>query len=156
ARCSGPCSCSHAGPTVISEAQGMVPCSLSRLRSVKHDRYLRRCPMIKFSSQAFFSACRTPGRILLASKPPDKAHFEEAPLANPFAMIGRCDRADIIRNDNDVSWWHAYVQLLDGSAFIMDLGSESGVYVDGRPQGYGWIKPGHIFQIAKHWFQLEG
>lgn len=47
-------------------------------------------------------------------------------INQPFAMIGRDPRVDLILDDLRVSRRHAYLQMLAGQAFCLDLGSRTG------------------------------
>jgi pSer/pThr/pTyr-binding forkhead associated (FHA) protein len=48
-------------------------------------------------------------------------------LKQPFALIGRDPRADLILPHRTISQRHAYLQILDGRVFIVDLDSRTGI-----------------------------
>jgi len=52
-------------------------------------------------------------------------------LSLPFALIGRDERADLRLKDNRVSSRHAYLQVVAGRLWYVDLGSRAGAH--GRP-----------------------
>jgi pSer/pThr/pTyr-binding forkhead associated (FHA) protein len=53
-------------------------------------------------------------------------------LPQPFAVIGRDPRSDVLLNDEQVSRRHAYLQVVAGQVFCADLGSRTGTH---RPDG---------------------
>jgi pSer/pThr/pTyr-binding forkhead associated (FHA) protein len=64
-------------------------------------------------------------------------------LPQPFAVIGRDSAADLVLNHPQVSRRHAYLQVIRGRLFCIDLGSRTGVHWDdGLPASSGWIEPG--------------
>ncbi len=54
------------------------------------------------------------------------------PLSDRPKEVGRADEADIVINDNGVSRRHARFYLRDRGAFVEDLDSSNGVYVNGK------------------------
>ena len=63
-------------------------------------------------------------------------------LHQPFALIGRDSRADLVLDHARVSRRHVYLQVIDGQAFWVDLESRTGTRVDGEMQKYGWLVRG--------------
>jgi pSer/pThr/pTyr-binding forkhead associated (FHA) protein len=62
-------------------------------------------------------------------------------LHQPFALIGRDPRADLILAGPEISKRHAYIQVLDGQAFCLDLDSRTGILRDGRLAAADWVNP---------------
>jgi serine/threonine-protein kinase len=60
-------------------------------------------------------------------------------LAWPFAVIGREPTMDIRLDGPEVGRRHAYVQLIDGRLFCVDLKSRSGTYWADGPRKAGWV-----------------
>ena len=60
-------------------------------------------------------------------------------LPYPFAVVGRGAGADIILRHAEVGRRHAYLQLIAGRVFWVDLGSRSGVRVRGEVRQSGWL-----------------
>jgi pSer/pThr/pTyr-binding forkhead associated (FHA) protein len=89
----------------------------------------------------FLNACGAVGPFqvgIAAPRHSDPIHYV---LHQPFAVIGRDPRDDLMLHDAQVSQRHAYLQILDGRAFGVDLGSRAGLQWDGRPGLAGWIDP---------------
>ena len=63
-------------------------------------------------------------------------------LHQPFALIGRDSRADLVLNHSRVSRRHLYFQVIEGRGFWVDLESRTGTRVGGEVQKYGWLRKG--------------
>jgi hypothetical protein len=74
-----------------------------------------------------------------------KRHF---PLTKPVITVGRRHDNDLILSDPHVSRRHAELRLLAGSYIIVDLGSTSGTYVNGRQIRQHILEPGDVISIA--------
>jgi pSer/pThr/pTyr-binding forkhead associated (FHA) protein len=67
----------------------------------------------------------------------------------PFVVIGRDATADLVLDHPQVSRCHAYLQVIQGRLFCVDLGSRTGIHwPDGRPAPSGWINPGEGLRIG--------
>jgi pSer/pThr/pTyr-binding forkhead associated (FHA) protein len=77
-------------------------------------------------------------------------------LSQPFAIIGRDPRADLTLGDEGVSVRHAYLQILDGRVFWMDLESRGGVTWEGVSLPCGWLPPGREIGIGPYRVRLAG
>jgi pSer/pThr/pTyr-binding forkhead associated (FHA) protein len=89
----------------------------------------------------FLHACGATGplQVAIASpRHPDPIHYV---LHQPFAVFGRDPRGDLMLHDAQVSQRHAYLQVLGGRAFCVDLGSRAGLTWDDQPGLGGWIDP---------------
>ena len=70
-------------------------------------------------------------------------------LPQPFAVIGRDSAADLVLNHPEVSRRHAYLQVIRGRLFCIDLGSRTGIrWNDGLPASSRWIDPGESLGIG--------
>ena len=69
-------------------------------------------------------------------------------LRQPFAVIGRGPEADIRLEYPEVSRRHAYVQVIAGRAFCVDLESRTGTHWGGGPAPMGWLDPGQVLGIG--------
>ncbi len=67
---------------------------------------------------------------------------------HPFAILGRAPHAGVRLDDPSVSQSHAYLQIVDGLPYVIDLGSRTGVLWDDGNQGRGWVHPGQTLQIG--------
>ena len=64
-------------------------------------------------------------------------------------IIGRDPASDIFLNDVTVSRRHARIFFEKNEAFIEDLGSLNGIFVDGKRVEKAHLKPGAEIQIGK-------
>jgi pSer/pThr/pTyr-binding forkhead associated (FHA) protein len=62
---------------------------------------------------------------------PEPAQWE---LRQPFALIGRSAQAGLLLDDPSVSQRHAYLQVVGGRIFCLDLNSRTGLYLGGAPR----------------------
>jgi pSer/pThr/pTyr-binding forkhead associated (FHA) protein len=100
----------------------------------------------------FLEACGATGPLEVgigSARHPEPIYYV---LHQPFAVIGRDPRTDLMLHDEQVSKRHALLLILDGRAFCMDLGSRSGIQWDDRPGLAGWVDPQQCLSIGP--FQL--
>jgi pSer/pThr/pTyr-binding forkhead associated (FHA) protein len=69
-------------------------------------------------------------------------------LHQPFALIGRDERADISLDHRLVSRRHVYLQTINGRAFWVDLDSRSGTLSEGILRKLGWLDAGESIEIG--------
>ena len=62
-------------------------------------------------------------------------------LEFPFAILGRDSRSDLVLNGPEVSRRHAFVQVIEGRAFCVDLESRTQLCWDGQAESRtrGWL-----------------
>jgi pSer/pThr/pTyr-binding forkhead associated (FHA) protein len=112
--------------------------------------------MKKQSLEAFLDACGGRGPLCLDVTPPDGHGPVRQVLHQPFALLGRHDRADVCLQDDDVSRRHALVQLIAGRFFCFDLGSRTGTHWDGSAHGCGWLAGLAPFRVGPYRLWLAG
>ncbi|HEX4613153.1 MAG TPA: FHA domain-containing protein [Urbifossiella sp.] len=89
----------------------------------------------------FAEACGATAPLDLRVGLADGGVLAEGTVRQPFTLVGRDDACDVTLNDPDVHPRHAWLQVLDGRVFAVDLGSRAGmVWPDGF-RGPGWIDP---------------
>ena len=71
----------------------------------------------------------------------------------PFALIGRDQRADVPLDHALVSRRHVYLQIIEKQGFWIDLDSRSGTFSDGQLRKVGWLEPGKLIRIGP--FELQ-
>jgi len=69
-------------------------------------------------------------------------------LERPFAVIGQAGGCDIQLRGKGVGYRHAYLQVIGGRIFCVDLGSKSGIQWDDDTDGSGWLAPGRCARIG--------
>lgn len=79
----------------------------------------------------------------------------QIPGGPPFAVIGRDPQADLVLDHPEVSRRHAYVQVVGGRPFIIDLESRTGIRLDGSPARSAWIGRGRQLEIGPHRIAID-
>ena len=77
-------------------------------------------------------------------------------LAEPFVFFGRHLQNAVRLNDPSVSKRHAYVQILDGCPFAVDLGSRTGIRIAGHQTAQGWVDLGQTLEVGDYDIQFTG
>ncbi len=106
--------------------------------------------------QQFLKACGAtqPFRLEVTHLPSGEAVRWTFP--QPFVVIGRDGSADLPLDDAAVSRRHAYLQVLDGRVFCVDLASRSGVRWPDGPRPSGWLDPEAGVEIGPYRIRLAG
>lgn len=105
----------------------------------------------------FLAACGATGPLTLVVEDAHGALAGRWELPQPFALIGRDPRAELTLDDPAVSRRHAYVQVLDGAVFWIDLGSRGGVMSRaGVAEPSGWLDPGEAIGMGPYRIRLAG
>ena len=76
--------------------------------------------------KSFLSACGLADSLQLVVESQSAEEGELRLLHQPFAVIGRDPRADMVLDHAQVSRRHVYLQIVDGRAFWVDLESRTG------------------------------
>jgi predicted component of type VI protein secretion system len=97
---------------------------------------------------SFSIACGVSGPLQLTVNGPSSHESEVHLLHQPFALIGRDQRADISLDHKLVSRRHVYLQIVDGQAFWVDLDSRSGTLSEGILRRSGWLEAGKPIEIG--------
>jgi pSer/pThr/pTyr-binding forkhead associated (FHA) protein len=99
--------------------------------------------------EMFQHACGCPGRLDLDVCGPESTLLLRHRFDRPFARIGREPRNDIHLATPNVSGRHAYVQVIAGCPFVVDLGSRSGTRWQGEIREAGWLGPDDTLVIGE-------
>jgi pSer/pThr/pTyr-binding forkhead associated (FHA) protein len=92
--------------------------------------------------KSFLTACGLAESLQLAVES-QTGHEDELRLLNqPFAIIGRDPRADVVLDHAQVSRRHVYLQVIEGRPFWLDLESRTGTRGDRESQSFGWLAGG--------------
>jgi pSer/pThr/pTyr-binding forkhead associated (FHA) protein len=87
----------------------------------------------------FAEACGGSESLRLNVESPDAQEPMYRILPQPFAMVGRDPRADLLLSHPDVSQRHLYLQRIAGRIFCIDLESRTGIHWENGRQHTGWI-----------------
>ena len=71
-------------------------------------------------------------------------------LHQPFALIGRDQRADVPLEHRLVSRRHVYLQVVEGHVFWIDLESRLGTVGGARPRKFGWLADDETMKIGPY------
>ena len=104
---------------------------------------------------SFLNACGITDTLELIVYGPDVDPAEIRPLQQPFAIIGRDLRADVVLDHLQVSRRHVYLQIIEGHAFWIDLGSRTGTRAGQRSQKIGWLEGGRTLGIGPYEIRLS-
>jgi pSer/pThr/pTyr-binding forkhead associated (FHA) protein len=104
--------------------------------------------------EAFLQACGSTGPLYLAVQDPDSPEAMPQALRQPFAILGRDPRADLRLHEGSVSRKHAYLQVIAGHVFCIDLRSRTGTHWAGEPRTFGWLRPEEPLGVGPFWIRL--
>ena len=74
----------------------------------------------------------------------------------PYAVVGRGEGCDIVLPAHQVSFRHAYFQVIEGQVFCVDLASRNGVAWPDSPRKYGWVRPNVPIEIGPYRLTVVG
>ena len=98
--------------------------------------------------KSFLNACGFWEPLRLLVEGPRAAGGEPRTLPQPFAVLGRDARADILLDDLKVSRRHVYIQAVAGQVFWGDLESRTGTCDETGTRKWGWLGVGGLLQIG--------
>ena len=97
---------------------------------------------------SFLTACGATGLLTLEIEGPGFPVPEQRAFAQPFVLIGRDERADLLLDHDAVSRRHTYLQVVEGRLFFIDLDSRLGTATGEVLAESGWIDPGQPVAIG--------
>jgi pSer/pThr/pTyr-binding forkhead associated (FHA) protein len=104
----------------------------------------------------FLEACQAAGPIRLTiahARSPEAVHQA---FAQPYVLIGNHPAGDLVLRSSRVSKRHAYLQIIGGRLFGVDLGSRTGVLWPHGAGKHGWLDIGQELRIGSFSIRLEG
>jgi pSer/pThr/pTyr-binding forkhead associated (FHA) protein len=104
---------------------------------------------------SFLNACGITESLELIVDGPDTDQAEIRPLQQPFAIIGRDLRADVVLDHSQVSRRHVYLQVIEGQAFWIDLASRTGTRAGQCSQNLGWLEGGRTLGVGPYEIRLS-
>src|SRR5690242_11660021 len=88
---------------------------------------------------SFLQACRTTGPLQLHLDWPGSAGGERLDFETPYVVVGHAPRSDLVLEHGEVCDRHAYLQLIGGRLYCVDMGSRGGTLREGERLGEGWV-----------------
>src|SRR4051812_302275 len=103
----------------------------------------------------FAKACGATGPLQLVVERSDDPAVERRIFDAPFVTVGRDPRADLCLAHRGISRRHAYLQLVSGRLFCLDLGSRFGTHVGGECHQSGWVERHQAIRIGPYRLRLD-
>ncbi len=103
--------------------------------------------------EEFANASGTTGPLRFRIEAPEGVKTPRAPDGQPFVVIGSDPQADLVLDHPDVSRRHAYLQVVDGRVFVVDLESRLGLRIDGLAARSGWVR--RAIEIGPYRVEVE-
>ena len=100
--------------------------------------------------KSFLTACGLADPLQLVVESHSVEGGELRLLHQPFALIGRDPRADLVLDHVRVSRRHVYFQVIEGRAFWVDLESRTGTRAEGVSQKSGWLEGGRTLCVGPY------
>lgn len=100
--------------------------------------------------KSFLAACGIDDSFQFAVENQNATESRLRLLYQPFAVIGRDVRADVVLDHADVSRRHVYLQVVEGRVFWIDLESRTGTRGEREGQRFGWLEGGRTFRIGPY------
>jgi pSer/pThr/pTyr-binding forkhead associated (FHA) protein len=100
--------------------------------------------------KSFLAACGIEDSFQFAIENQSTTERRLRLLYQPFAVIGRELRADVVLDHEDVSRRHVYLQVVDGRVFWVDLESRTGTRGERESQRFGWLEGGRTFSVGPY------
>jgi pSer/pThr/pTyr-binding forkhead associated (FHA) protein len=98
----------------------------------------------------FLNTCGIADSLQLVVESPSLREPELRLLHQPFAVIGRDPRADVLLDHAEVSRRHVYLQMIEGRAFWIDLESRTGSRGERKPEKFGWLEGVHTLCVGPY------
>src|SRR3954451_8426447 len=99
-------------------------------------------------TELFLQGCDAGAPLELEVARKGQAIPERCIFEHPFALVGRDERSTLFLDDKQVSRRHAYLQIIAGRVFCVDLGSRTGVHWQDGPRPTGWLDPGQSLRMG--------
>ncbi|MCS6866305.1 MAG: FHA domain-containing protein [Gemmataceae bacterium] len=103
----------------------------------------------------FKSACGATGPLQLRVDLADGTILAEGSVDQPFTLVGRDDACDVTLSDSEVNMRHAWLQVLGGHVFAVDLGSRTGLIWPGGTRGSNWLMVGRPVRIGPFLLHIQ-
>ena len=102
------------------------------------------------SLEFFLAACGSDEPLRVGVGQREELISETWTFRRPFLVIGRRPESDLVLDHWQVSRRHAYVQLIEGRYYCVDLGSRTGTHGGDVTERSGWLERGRAIQIGPY------
>src|SRR5207248_2730605 len=106
--------------------------------------------------ELFWKACCAAGPLRIDVENTASHEVVRVSLDQPFALIGRASQADVRLKHNQADRRHAFLQVIGGRVYCLDLGSATGTWWPEGARRSGWIDLGQALRIGPYLVRLEG
>lgn len=103
----------------------------------------------------FLNACGMGGPLRLKVEERARPGASVRLIEQPFILIGRGERMDLMLDHWQVSRRHAYLQVVNGRVFCADLGSRLTASWENCGGVPGWLDREHVVQIGPYRIRVE-
>ena len=100
--------------------------------------------------KSFLAACGIEDSFQFAIENQSATENRLRLLYQPFAVVGRDLRADVVLDHADVSRRHVYLQVVEGRVFWVDLESRTGTQGEREPRRFGWLEGERTFRVGPY------
>ena len=104
----------------------------------------------------FLEACGATGPLRFEWTDPTTGEVRSREIEQAAFVIGRDPAADLVLDDPSVEPHHAFLQVVDGRLFAIDLGSTAGLRWGEIPRAAGWVNRGQTLRIGRSTIRLVG
>jgi pSer/pThr/pTyr-binding forkhead associated (FHA) protein len=103
----------------------------------------------------FLSACGMAGPLVLELEERRVGTIQRLVYHQPFVVVGRMPNADLWLDDEQVSRRHAYLQVVNGRLYGVDLASRTGIHWDDGTHGSGWLNQDRSLAIGPYVIRIR-
>jgi pSer/pThr/pTyr-binding forkhead associated (FHA) protein len=100
--------------------------------------------------ELFLAACGSSEPLRLGVGQREELLSDTRLFRQPFLVIGRRPESDLVLDHWQVSRRHAYLQLIEGRYYCVDLGSRTGTHGGDATERSGWLERGRAIQIGPY------
>jgi pSer/pThr/pTyr-binding forkhead associated (FHA) protein len=104
----------------------------------------------------FLNACGATGPVELDLEDTVKHEVVRRVIHQPFIVLGRDSRSDLQLDDRGVSRRHAYLQVIGGNIYCIDLHSRTRLHWAHGPSRFGWLTPAQAVGVGRFNIRLAG
>jgi pSer/pThr/pTyr-binding forkhead associated (FHA) protein/uncharacterized small protein (DUF1192 family) len=79
----------------------------------------------------------------------------EGSVCQPFTLVGRDEACDVTLSDAEINPRHAWLQVVGGRVFAIDLGSRTGLVWPNGSRGPGWLDVGTNVRVGPFVLRLR-